>query len=402
MPVKRATDSHGKPMTDRDGLPVYEVRLVIRRRYHGQHRAAVALERRLRDAVSLTGAPDRVTILDLLPQRIDYHRANGHSDSHQANCRRTLQRMARELPICIAATGGAVDPEAKDIALQDITLQALEEWQRRRAKEVLPATVNRDVGVLVAMAKWAIRTRRWQPVDGAGVSVPSALLYDIVAWLHVDKLHEHGRSVRQVPNAVELLRILNQMPMELRLPLIALVLLADRPGAIVAMRWSHVHRPAWVEGAGGARQIEGRVDLLDRKGGFDRCIIRDHQSLLWPALDEARELFKRHCGRPPRCFDYVFLNSRGNPWTVKALYAALRRNLARVGMPLMPTYSIRHAVGTIAAAMGASEVELQRLLGHETRDTSRHYIHDLADATQAAIGRRVEGNLQQAMARLIS
>ena len=84
--------------------------------------------------------------------------------------------------------------------------------------------------------------------------------------------------------------------------------------------------------------------------------------------------------------EYVFVHTRGRPFTPNALLLAVRRGIAGTGCADWSPYGLRHLAATTALAKTGSEAAAAALLGHTPRSTIiQRYSRDrLALATQAA------------------
>jgi integrase len=83
---------------------------------------------------------------------------------------------------------------------------------------------------------------------------------------------------------------------------------------------------------------------------------------------------------------YVFVHTRGDPFTPNALLLAVRRAIAATGCAKWSPYELRHLAATTALAKTGSEAAAAALLGHSPRSTIvQRYSRDrLALAMQAA------------------
>lgn len=346
---------------------LYEVRVSVTRRVHGTRKEAEAFDREMRRRMSIEHGLWSATVMDLLPARRAWHEAQGHSHDTITKCEKALRRLCTDL-----ADG--------DIALDDITIDALEQWQAARRKQVKACTVNRELGQLMSLARWAIRTQRWLPESN-------------VPWLHLPRLR--NASVRRtIPSLAEMARALHAVPEHVRLPLVCFAFLADRPGAVCELRRRDIHEPEHCTGW-------GRIELQHRKGGDPRTVVKGQSSPVWPVLHQAYQLFGNIKGREIRGYDRVFCNLRGAPWTTQTLNQAWQRYLRRAGLPPMNQYTIRHLVGTLGAQLGISEIELQSLLGHRTRDMSRFYVHGVAGQQARDAGQLVDEAMAQQLLRAL-
>ncbi|MFO0963228.1 MAG: tyrosine-type recombinase/integrase [Phycisphaerales bacterium] len=83
---------------------------------------------------------------------------------------------------------------------------------------------------------------------------------------------------------------------------------------------------------------------------------------------------------------FVFLNTRGVPFTPNSLLLAVRRAIAAEGCAAWSPYELRHLAATVALARTGSEAAAAALLGHTPRSTIiQRYSRDrLALAARAA------------------
>jgi integrase len=83
---------------------------------------------------------------------------------------------------------------------------------------------------------------------------------------------------------------------------------------------------------------------------------------------------------------FVFVHTRGRPFTANALLLAVRRAIAATGCTNWSPYSLRHLAATTALARTGSEAAAAALLGHTPRSTIiQRYSRDrLALAAKAA------------------
>jgi integrase len=133
------------------------------------------------------------------------------------------------------------------------------------------------------------------------------------------------------------------------------------------------------------------------------CRPKEARTLQWSQVKEDRWVLPKHktvhkTGRPRTIFltkpmqklmailrkdstsDYVFLNSRGRPWTVNAIRLRISRIKDKADLPKdVCAYLLRHAFGTNAILNGVDPVTLAQLMGHESLEMiSKVYCH-LAD-----------------------
>jgi integrase len=78
--------------------------------------------------------------------------------------------------------------------------------------------------------------------------------------------------------------------------------------------------------------------------------------------------------------EYVFLNGRGEPWTVNAIRCRINRLKEKTDLPKdVCSYLLRHAFGTNAILNGVDVVTVAQLMGHESLDMIKKVYAHLAD-----------------------
>ena len=89
---------------------------------------------------------------------------------------------------------------------------------------------------------------------------------------------------------------------------------------------------------------------------------------------------------------FVFLNSRGKPWTRNALVLRMRNVRQKAGLPAKcRLYSLRNSFATRMAATGANAPIIAEALGHQDMRMSSTYIHlgqhdrEILDAIEKAM-----------------
>jgi len=335
------------------------LRKEIRRRFHSaadRDRFAACLDLHLARADREYSEGWRVVCIgDALPEYLKYLDAERRvSEGRIADSRRVLMRFARDL-------GEHLD---------NITREGLRAWriERMRVDGVQESTVNKDVKILQAFARWAIRDRLWT-IDA-----------EAVAWLAIEKL-PCRRPTPTVLTERDLVESLRPYPWHVRLPILAIFELGDRPGAIYALRGRDIWMPRL--------QLSGVVRLQKRKGrAGDRCersVSFDAGGRVDMLLGRARALFASIVGRPPRKADPIFVNARGNSWTNSTMAGALQhhRRRRKKGRKLTP-YIARHSLATMIARMDGNPTHVQLVLGHAKRSTGEIYTHLTGSDSEAA------------------
>lgn len=273
------------------------------------------------------------------------------SQGRLADCRRALERFSVDL----------VD------RVDEVTRANLRAWRIDRARTVAASTVNKDIAILQAFGRWAIGERLWTTDAEA------------VHWLTIERLPA-ARPTPTVLTEEDLVAALKPYPWHVRLPILAVFELGDRPGAIYALRNNDI----WFSGG-----LGGFIMLKKRKGREGKMLERSIQFGIGDRVDKllshARRVFKQVVKRPPRAGDPVFVNARGRPWTNQTMAGALRhyskRRHKRGG--LRP-YTARHSLATMIARLDGNPTHVQLVLGHAKRSTGEVYTHLTGDDSAAA------------------
>ena len=140
----------------------------------------------------------------------------------------------------------------------------------------------------------------------------------------------------------------------------------------------------WTLRQTGARPCELRRLVWDEVH-TDRWVIPQHKTAkktrkprviyLTPAVQRLMNFL-----RPRSRSRFVFVNTRGKPWTTNAIRQAMSRIKSRCGLEAdVCSYLIRHTFGTFAVMNGLNSSEVAELMGHtSTEMIDRVYVH-LAD-----------------------
>lgn len=170
--------------------------------------------------------------------------------------------------------------------------------------------------------------------------------------------HPKGEPIRPV-SEVEFRSLLRSSPAVFRRVLIFLALTGSRPCELRIVRWSDLDldRGAIVlrkhKTARSLKTPRPRVIILN-----DCCV----RLLTW--------IRKRQEG------EFVFLNSKGEPWTKNALNLRVRALRLKNGIAEdAKLYGLRHRFGTRHAAKGTPLKILAELMGHSTTRMTEHYVH---------------------------
>lgn len=282
-------------------------------------------------------------------------------------CRKALERFARELRLDddLLPMKRRFADEKPDVYLADITRRSLQAWINRRMRSVSASTANGELAILKTFAYWCQAEDLWSPDAQA------------MLWLRMPRRQHSVRQPDPVSPA-EFVRMLQKLPKHISLPWLYLYLSGDRPGAIYALRWEHVH---WPEE--GRESLTGWVRLGKRKGGPQEAMDVPFVAgdAKFDLLVQARALFQEIKGRFPRSSDPIFISGRtGSPWTGPTFGRAIKYHLKKKGMKVQCPYLARHSVGTNLMRAGGTPYEAQAALGHRDGRTTQRYVHLIGQA----------------------
>jgi integrase len=149
----------------------------------------------------------------------------------------------------------------------------------------------------------------------------------------------------------------------------ALYLTGARPKELRELRWTQVHEDRLVL----------TTQKTSRKVGKPRVIFLD---------GEMKAMIQRLRGNG---HTHVFLNTRGEPWTVNAVRLQVERLKKGLGLaPDLCAYLARHGFGTRAVLRGVNTSVVAELMGHSSLEmVSKVYVHlaDQHEHLREAVGR---------------
>jgi integrase len=194
-----------------------------------------------------------------------------------------------------------------------------------------------------------------------------------------------GGQRKRVLARAELVRLLRAARPAFRCFLLAMKHSLARPQEVRVLRWPHL-LPDW--SAFVLTEFKGRRRRRDKDSVRTICI----DARLKRLLQRLQQLIQ------PGPEDFVFLNSRGQPWSANAIRCYMRRLRARCGLVAgdgqeqVVAYTLRHTAATQATANGVRDRLLADLMGHTNTRTTARYQHlqaeHLADGIARATRRR--------------
>lgn len=210
-------------------------------------------------------------------------------------------------------------------------------------------------------------------------------------WAHVEmelidrnpfatiKRPRPGRR-RRVLDRKEVIRILRGGERNFRGFLLAMIETIARPQEVRSFRWSQLR---WDRGTltheQALREGEAHFELWEYKARDRRADPHEPRRVFI-----SRRLGRFLCRlalRAPAGVDFIFLNSRGEPWTANAVRLRVRRLRSSCGLDAdgrgekVVAYSLRHTSATNASAAGVPDRVLAEMMGHTTTRTTARYQH---------------------------
>jgi len=228
--------------------------------------------------------------------------------------------------------------------LSGITPFLIESYKRKRAGEVKPATVNREIGLLKHMFNMAIK---WDKAT-------SNPMRD-VRLLKVENLPE------RILNQDEVSKLLEACT-EYSLPIILTALhTAMRMGEILSLKWEQVD----------LRQR--MITILHSKNGKVRKI---------PINDTLLQILTKL--KYNKSTEYVFVCVRtGEP--AHKFRTAWLNALRRSGIPHCRAHDLRHTAASNMVAAGIDLVTVMEILGHADLHTTQRYLHSAPESKRQAV-----------------
>jgi integrase len=151
----------------------------------------------------------------------------------------------------------------------------------------------------------------------------------------------------------------------------------------------------------GARPGEARKARWEHLDLAGRCLVlREHKTshiVRVPRVIHLNDiclkllLWIKRNQRPER--PHIFINSRGNPWTIRAVVQQLAELRERLNLPEdLKLHGLRHAFATNALTNGLDIASVGALLGHTNLASTQRYVHvaDKRHHLQQSIEKAVE------------
>lgn len=264
-----------------------------------------------------------------------WERYFAYAKAHKRSWRRDEQMYGNLVNFLGAAT------------LDSITSLRVEEYQQRRAKDVSPATVNRETALLKHMFNMA---ERWRLHQGPNP----------VRW--VKFLPENNLQYRTLGEDEEQ-RLLQFVPPYLRELIRFAINTGLRCGDLLDLKWEEVDID------------EKRLSLIMGK---------TRRRLEVPLNDAALAILagKQAIKHGPHVFY--------NPGTGDRFYdlkAGFKAGLKRAGLTGITWHTFRHTFASRLTRSGADLVTVKELLGHSTINTTMRYAHSNHESKARAVAK---------------
>jgi integrase len=178
-----------------------------------------------------------------------------------------------------------------------------------------------------------------------------------------------GQRTRTLTNE-EFIRLLRAASPAFRFLLRVSLRTGARPGELRGLRWSQV-------------DLDARVFTLTKFKAQDKR--KDHKSVRCIALSRklVRVINFVKWKRNPKPDDFVFVNTKGKPWSENAFRCAFRQARKAAGLvdggETVVLYTLRHSFATTATRNGVSGKVLAEMLGHTSTKMTERYQHLVAE-----------------------
>jgi integrase len=233
------------------------------------------------------------------------------------------------------------------VKLRDITAARVEDYQRERAKQVSPATSNREMALLKHMFNMA---ERWVEYQGTNpVRLVRFLPEDNLRFETLSEIEEKALYLASPPYLRDL------------------IVFAINTG----LRTSDIFNLQWTE-----------VDIEQKR--LKKIVKKSSRPLSLPLNDAAFNVIERREGSQDG--PYVF----SNPMTgekLKDVKGALAAAVKRAGLKKVTWHQFRHTFASRLTRDGVDIVTVKELLGHSNISTTMRYAHSNDDAKRRAVER---------------
>jgi site-specific recombinase XerD len=133
-----------------------------------------------------------------------------------------------------------------------------------------------------------------------------------------------------------------------------------------------------------------KLSDIDLKAGTITVLGKGNKVRMVPVGDHARAELKNYLGiRRAFCGDkqagsqYLFLNRRGKPLTVRSVDRLVKKFGLAAGIKITP-HTLRHSFATHLLENGADLMLIKEILGHSSLSTTQKYTHITAESMKKA------------------
>lgn len=245
------------------------------------------------------------------------------------------------------------------------TLRALREASDRLERKTLPgaspATVNKDLCLISALYRWAIRA-------GHVEENPAR---------KVERLSEKGRARETYLTGEEARAFAQACPPALRPLVVTALHTGCRRGELLALAWRDVDLERREIVISAASEKAGRGRVIPMTGALHGLLeaLRAHRPL--PAFDGS---------------DRVFLGPGGSPLEIGLLRGLWEQAVEAAGDGIAASkrasltfHGLRHTAASLMAAAGIPLLDIARVLGHSTISVTMRYAHFAPESGRRAI-----------------
>lgn len=225
-----------------------------------------------------------------------------------------------------------------NLVLRDLTSMLIEEYLAERLAQVSFATLSKELGVLKAAYRCAIR---W---DWASRSPFTGIV-----------LNQEGTARTRWLSNDEETRLLVHCPDWLRNILIVGLDTGLRPGNLVGLRC------AWIQ-PGNACLIVPREDTKTKKLPITIPLTMRATHIILRSLETTRS-------------EYIFVSNAGRPFTCAEVNRALQRQAIKADVAEICLYTLRHSFISRLVQAGVSLPEIAALAGHSNIKMTLRYSH---------------------------
>jgi integrase/recombinase XerD len=226
--------------------------------------------------------------------------------------------------------------------LSAYTTMDFEKYKLRRSQEVRKVTVNKELRTIKALFQ---RTVKYDYLEK-----------NPAQWCTLLKIDDKHPTFLSIDQFQKLLSVIDDQ--DFKDLVIFAVMTAMRAGEIAFLEWADVDFATWQMAV--VNKSDHRI-----KTGKERAV---------PMNDYIITMLTSKTKRHKR----VFLNTKGEPWKVKAISDRFRNYRRKAGLPIeIHFHSLRHTSLTWMHHKGVPSESLRQIAGHSSIQTTQIYTHAL-------------------------